>query len=163
MKIDILRIFSIAIIFTLFSTFALAVETRMSVTDKELLERLHSLDVRIARLEEGQKGLSKQIDGLDKRIDGLDKRIGGLDERIGGLDKRIDGLSNMILGGFAVVFAGIFSLIGFVIWDRRTAISPVISKTKELEEREDLTLKILKEYARKEPKLAEILKSLGLF
>ena len=149
MKIDILRIFSIAIIFTLFSTFALAVETRMSVTDKELLERLHSLDVRIARLEEGQKGLRKQIDGLDKRI--------------GGLDKRIDGLSNMILGGFAVVFAGIFSLIGFVIWDRRTAISPVISKTKELEEREDLTLKILKEYARKEPKLAEILKSLGLF
>ena len=135
MKIDILRIFSIAIIFTLFSTFALAVETRMSVTDKELLERLHSLDVRIARLEEGQKGLRKQIDGL----------------------------SNMILGGFAVVFAGMFSLIGFVIWDRRTAISPVISKTKELEEREDLTLKILKEYARKEPKLAEILKSLGLF
>ena len=101
-----LRIFSIDIIFTLFSTFALAVEARMSVTDKELLERLHSLDVRIDRLEEGQKGLRKQIDGLDKRIDGL---------------------SNMILGGVAVVSAGIFSLIGFVIWDRRTAISPVIS------------------------------------
>ena len=38
----------------------------------------------------------------------------------------------------------------------------VISKTKELEERDDLTLRILKEYALKEPKMAEVLKSLKL-
>jgi len=65
-----------------------------------------------------------------------------LQKQIDGLDKRIDGLPNVILGGFGVIFAGIFSLIGFVIWNRRTALSPVISKTKELEEREDLTLRI---------------------
>jgi len=36
------------------------------------------------------------------------------------------------------------------------------SSTKELEEREDLTIRVLKDYARKEPRLAEIMKSLGL-
>ncbi len=45
---------------------------------------------------------------------------------------------------------------------RRTALSPVISKTKELEEKKDLTLKVLKEYALKELKMAEVLKTLGL-
>jgi len=34
---------------------------------------------------------------------------------------------------------GIIALIGFVVWDRRTALSPVIRKTKDLEERDDLT------------------------
>jgi len=46
--------------------------------------------------------------------------------------------------------------------DRRTALSPVIRKTKELEQRDDLTIRALKEYALKEPKLAEVLKGLGL-
>jgi len=44
-----------------------------------------------------------------------------------------------------VILAGIIALIGFVIWDRRTVLSPVIRKTKELEERDDLTLRIIKE------------------
>jgi len=55
-----------------------------------------------------------------------------------------------------------FALFGFVVWDRKTALSPVIRKTRELEESDALVLKALKDYARKEPKLAEILKSLGL-
>jgi len=51
-------------------------------------------------------------------------------------------------------------LIGFVIWDRRTALAPAIKKNKELEERGDLLERALKEFAKVEPKLAEILKSL---
>ncbi len=62
-----------------------------------------------------------------------------------------------------MVFADIFFLIGFVIWDRRSAISPVINRTREVEERQLLILKDMKEYALKEPKMSEVLKSLGLF
>ena len=61
-----------------------------------------------------------------------------------------------------IVLGGIIALIGFVIWDRRTALSPVINKTKVLEERNDLTLRVLKEYAIKEPRMAEALKSMNL-
>jgi len=53
-------------------------------------------------------------------------------------------------------------LLGFVLWDRRTALSPAIRKNKELEERNDKIVKALKEYAYKEPKLAEILRNVGL-
>lgn len=42
--------------------------------------------------------------------------------------------------GFGILFAGMFTLVVFVLWDRRTALSPAIRKNKELEER-DVKLK----------------------
>ena len=123
------------------STFTFAAEGGLSLSDKEIIEKL-------ARLEEGQKGLNKRIDDVNKRIDDVGNE---LKEDIGDLKSLV-----------YLILAGIIALIGFVIWDRRTALSPVISKTKELEERDDLTLRILKEYALKEPKMAEVLKSLKL-
>lgn len=124
----------ITVLFILYSNSVLAVEGQMSLTNKEILERLHTLDLSIARLEEGQKNLIT----------------------------RVDGLVNIILGGFGVVFAGIFALIGFVLWDRRTALAPAIRKNQELEERELRLEKALREYAQREPKLAEILRSMGI-
>ena len=53
-------------------------------------------------------------------------------------------------------------MIGFVIWDRRTALAPAIRKNRELEEREERLEKALREYARKEPALAEALRNVGL-
>ncbi len=120
-----------------------AVEGSLTISDRELVERL-------TRLEEGQKGLER---GLNKRIDDLKSDLGG----------RIDDLRGLVLWGFGVLFAGMFTLIGFVIWDRRSALAPAIRKNKEIEERGNRMEKALKEYALKEPKLAEVLKSLGMW
>lgn len=76
-------------------------------------------------------------------------------------DVRSD-LQNFLLWGFGIVFAGIFALIGFVLWDRRTALAPAIRKNQELEERENKVESALKEYAEKEPRLKEALKHAGL-
>lgn len=89
---------------------------------------------RLIRLEEGQKALRNELKGDIQDLRGL----------------------------MYVVLGGMIALIGFVIWDRRSALSPVITRTRELEEDRDRTLRVLKEYARKEPKLAETMKSLGL-
>lgn len=53
-------------------------------------------------------------------------------------------------------------LVGFVLWDRRSAFVPAIGKNKELEEREEKIEKALKEYERRDPNFAEALKSVGL-
>ena len=37
----------------------------------------------------------------------------------------------------SIVIGSIIALMGFIIWDRRTAISPVVKKAKELEDRSD--------------------------
>ncbi len=119
------------------------------------------LDIRerLIRIEEGQKALNQRIDELDKRLSGrideLDKRLGS---RIDNLEKRMDYLVNLIY----VVLAGMFTLVGFVLWDRRSALAPAIRRTRDIEEREEKLERAIKEFALKNPEMKEILKSLGL-
>ncbi|QID33967.1 hypothetical protein [Pampinifervens florentissimum] len=65
---------------------------------------------RIIRLEEGQKAIIQRIEDTNKRIDDV---------------------ISIMLWGFGVLFAGMMTLIGFVLWDRRTALAPAIRKAKE--------------------------------
>ena len=78
------------------------------------------------------------------------------------LQNQIDNLQTFLLWGFGILFGGMGVLIGFVIWDRRTALEPVARKSRELEEKEEKVVKALKEYSKFEPKLAEVLKTLNL-
>ncbi len=110
---------------------------------------------RLIRIEEGLKAVNQRIDDTNKRIDDTNKRIDDT-------NKRIDELKDFMLWGFGILFGGMGILIGFVIWDRRTALAPAIRKNRELEEREERIEKALREYAKKEPRLAEVLKNLGM-
>ncbi len=141
----------LAVIITIFSSAITleAVERAPRITDREIIERL-------IRLEEGQKRIEQEMGSLREEIKKVREDLGGEIK-----DVRRE-MKEFLLWGFGVTFAGIFMLIGFVIWNRRTAIAPVIRQTKEMEKREELTVRALKEYAREEPRLAEILKSLGL-
>ncbi len=103
-------------------------------------DRLIRLEVKV---EEFQKSFQKQMDDTKTS-----------------LQKQMDDIKTFMLWGFGILFGGMGILIGFVIWDRRTALSPVSSRTREIEQREELLEKILKEYAKVEPKLDEILKSM---
>ncbi len=76
---------------------------------------------RLIRLEEGQKALNQRLDDLSKGIDDLNRRI--------------DDIQTFMLWGFGILFGGMGILIGFVIWDRRTALAPAIKKYKELEKK----------------------------
>jgi cell division protein ZapA (FtsZ GTPase activity inhibitor) len=81
-----------------------------------------------------------------------------VDEGLKAVHQRIDSIENLLY----VVIAGIFVLIGFVIWDRRSALAPAIRKNKELEERQDKFERVIKEVALKNSDIAEALKRVGL-
>ena len=107
---------------------------------------------RIIRLEEGQKYLQKQIGDLKKQIDDLKKDP----------QRQFDELRTFLYWGFGILFGGMGILIGFVIWDRRTAVEPVARKLREIEEREEKIERFIKELARKDPEIKEIAKKEGL-
>ncbi len=121
---------------------ALSAYARDVSFSQEDRDRIIRLEIKV---EEGQKSLQRQIDDLKIST-----------------QRQFDNLYTLILWGFGILFGGMGILIGFVIWDRRTALAPAIKKNKELEERGDLLERALKEFAKVEPKLAEILKSLRL-
>jgi hypothetical protein len=61
-----------------------------------------------------------------------------------------------------VTFAGVFALIGFVIWDRRSALTPAVTRLRILEEHDERLEQALKEIARRDPNVAETLRHVGL-
>lgn len=145
------RVLILIVIAILLSTFSLSFGREVSFTqeDRERLIRLET------RLEEGLKAINQRIDDTNKRIDDTNKRIEDT-------NKRIDDLQTFMLWGFGILFGGMWILIGFVIWDRRTALAPVARKNKELEEREEKIERALKELAKKDPKVEEVLRHVGL-
>jgi hypothetical protein len=94
---------------------------------------------------------------------------GKLETQMTAMNGRIDDLRSLVyvvLGGIMTLICGLLAMMGYVMWDRRTVITPVAKKTKELEqgfEDEKVVLrKVLKEYARVEPRFAEVLKTAGI-
>lgn len=79
------------------------------------------------------------------------ERLIRLEEGQKALGHRIDDLRGLLY----VILAGMFVLVGFVIWDRRTALAPAIRRTAILED-------ALKEFAKEDPKMAEVLRHLGI-
>jgi DNA repair exonuclease SbcCD ATPase subunit len=123
--------------------------------DKRFDDMLNSVNKRF-------DDINKRFDSVDKRFDDVNNRFNDMNNRINDVNDRIDNIADLLLWGFGVLFAGMFALVGFVIWDRRTALTPAIRKNKELQEKQEQIEKALQEFALEEPKLAEILKRMGL-
>ncbi len=127
---------------TLISSFLSAKEIPYTLDDRDRLIRIET------SLKEFKASVDKRFEAIDKRFEAIDKRF--------------DQLINIFLGVVAA-FAGIVAVtIGFAIWDRKTTLSPYLKRSRDIEEREEMIEKILKEYAKTEPKLAEVMKRLGV-
>ena len=81
-------------------------------------------------------------------------RLIRLEEKANNLEKRMDQMQTFMLWGFGILFGGMSMMIGFVLWDRRTALAPAVKKQQELEEREEKLEKALKLLAQKDKKIA---------
>jgi peptidoglycan hydrolase CwlO-like protein len=121
-----------------------------------------SAELTKGEIKEIQEIMRQELQHVDRRFDDMNKRFDDINNRINDMNNRINDMNNRMLWGFGIIFAGMFALFGFVIWDRRTALAPAIRKNKELEEKQERIEKALKEFAMEEPKLAEILKQIGI-
>lgn len=90
-----------------------------------------------------------------ERLRNIELKVERLEEALKAVNQRIDTLQTFMLWGFGILFGGMGILIGFVIWDRRTALTPVIRRQERLEH-------ALRELATKDPKVEEALKHAGL-
>jgi len=84
----------------------------------------------------------------EQRLDALEKSI---DQRFDAQNDKLDGIQTMLY----FLLGSMIALMGFVLWDRRTAIAPVQREQKRL-------IKALEKYSDTEPKLAQILRETGI-
>jgi len=136
------------------------------LTKEEIKEIQEIMRQELQHVDKRFDDMNKRIDDVNNRINDMNKRIddmnNSINDRIDDVNNRINNMTNLMLWGFGVLFAGMFALVGFIIWDRRTALAPAIRKNKEIEEKQERIEKALKEFAMREPRLDDILKRMGL-
>jgi len=117
---------------------------------------------RIIKLEEK---LSSNNDKIESLRNEMNAKFEGVDHRFEAIETKIDAINAQ----FAPLYwaMGIFITIslftlGYIIWDRRTALYPVQDKTRNLEEKVDKLMYVSRQQAKKDPAFAELLKLAGL-
>ena len=92
--------------------------------------------------------MEEKISSTNERISSLEKSI---HERFEAINDKLDKLYTLIY----FILGGVFGLIGLIFWDRRSYIRPIKEDIHELQN-------ALRDYAKEQPKLADILRSHGL-
>jgi tetrahydromethanopterin S-methyltransferase subunit G len=139
MKLKIISIITIITLFLPDISFSETKEVPFTLADRD----------RILRLEENIKRLDEKI---DTKFDAQNAKFESIQKQI----SNINILMYFVLGA-------IFSLVGFVLWDRRSTLRPVERKNREIENKNSKIIKILEERAKTDEKLREILKNVAIY
>jgi len=146
MKKGILFAIVLGVVFFRFSPAAWGEEVPFTLEDRD----------RLIRIETSLKEFKESV---DKRLEEFRESV---DKRFEQVDKRFEQMMTF-MWILASVFGGLVAVtIGFAIWDRRTALSPALRRSGELEEREERVERVLRELAQEDPKVAEALRHAGL-
>lgn len=107
---------------------------------------------RFIRLETEMGSLRNEMNSLRNEMNA----------RLDSQQKQIDDLKTLFFWGFSITITPIIFLLGYTIWDRRTALKLALTQAEEANNKARNLTTILREYARTHPDLAEILKTYGL-
>lgn len=139
--------------------------TVMDAWAKDVPYTLEDRD-RLIRMETSLKEFKESV---DKHFEQIDKRFEQVDKRFEQVDRRIERVESVMMWGFGLLFTTMVGMVGFVLWDRRTAVAPVARAVKEkeaeieeLKKRERLLEEAVRDYAVGDQRLTGILKARGL-
>jgi len=147
-----------------------ALESAPDITDREIVEKL-------AKLEAGQQSLNHRISDLRSEMkSGQEALRSEMKSGQEALAKRLDDSNNTMLVLFGSLITLIVALFGYIAWDRRTMMKPVLERIERIEQ--DITQSIdssntdasklrrlidaMRELARTDEQLATILRSFSL-
>ncbi|MBA4408485.1 MAG: hypothetical protein C0397_03570 [Odoribacter sp.] len=109
-------------------------------------------DAKISALE---VKMDVKFESVNARIEALETRM---DIKFEAVNARID----YIFWLQGVIVALILFILGYTIWDRRTALQPALDKSTEAEVKSSNLIRVLREYSKKHADLAEILRTHGI-
>ena len=121
---------------------------------------------RIMRTEEQVKATNEKIESLrnemNSRFEAIESKMDAKFEAVDSKFEAIESKIDTLFSGFFILISIMIFILGFIIWDRRTALDPVRKKIVIHEERLEKLEKISREHAKKDPAFAELLKVAGL-
>ena len=88
----------------------------------------------------------------------MDVKFEAVNQRFEAVNQRID----YIFWLLGIIVALVLFILGYTIWDRRTALKPALEKASLADEKSTIAISILRDLAGKYPDIAEKLKIHGL-
>ena len=127
-----------------------AVEAALRISDREIIESL-------TRLEEGVKANKGMIESLRNEMVALRNEIRTESKMLR------DELLGFMKWRFGLLLSGMFILVGFILWDRRSTVKPVKDEIDELERQKiDRLIAAIKKLSEDDSRIAQALRSVGL-
>jgi len=85
-----------------------------------------------------------------------------MDKKFESIQLQINQLSTLFYWGFGILITLFVFMMGYMIWDRRTALQPALDKATNSDVKSTTLVLALKEYSKKHADLAEILRTHGI-
>ena len=98
----------------------------------------------------------------EAKINSLDIRFESIDKQFIYQQKQIDDIKTLFYWGFGILITLLIFILGYMIWDRRTAMQPALLHASKAEENSRNLILTLREYSKKHADLAEILRTHGI-
>ena len=94
--------------------------------------------------------------------DKMEIRFESIDKQFMYQQKQIDDIKTLFYWGFGILITLFIFMLGYMIWDRRTAMRPALEQASKAEENSRNLILMLREYSKKHPDLADILRTHGI-
>ena len=148
------RILNILFLFILpFLTFAQTVEVPFTLEDRDRIIRTEQ------KVESLRNEMNARFEGVDQKFEGMNQKFEAMDKKFEAMESKIE----VLYWGFGIVITLILFLFGYIIFDRKTGIKVLERETNEMKISHKQLIFVLKEYAKENPKLADLLKNASLF
>jgi regulator of replication initiation timing len=133
---------------------------------------------RLIRLEAEQMVLRNEMNSLRSEMNSLRSEMNALRNEMNARFKsienefgtklksqqiQIDDLKIMFRWGFSILITLMLFILGYIIWDRRTALNPIRKMVEQDKIEVEKIKSVLKEMGESDQKIAEILKRTAMF
>lgn len=98
----------------------------------------------------------------EAKINSLDIRFESIDKQFIYQQKQFDDIKTLFYWGFGILITLLIFMLGYMIWDRRTAMQPALEQAAKAQENSRNLILTLREYSKKHADLAEILRTHGI-
>ena len=83
-----------------------------------------------------QREVPYTLDDRDRAIR-TEERVNSIEKRLDQIDKQFEEIRASMRWQFGLLISAMFILVGFILWNRRTAIRPLESRVKLIEQIQD--------------------------
>jgi len=114
---------------------------------------------RTIRAEAKMEAIEAKMEAIEAKMDALETKM---DVKFDNIQRQIDQLSILFYWGFGILISLFIFMMGYMIWDRRTALQPALDKATNADAKSTSLIQALREYSKNHADLAEILRTYGI-